>query len=94
VSCSGGPRLVARFSQIEGYRCFEAEAPYRSGDPVQMDHLSSPSPKMLRKPNFFIIGAPKCGTTSFWTWLSSHPNIFVTPEKEPHFSILMTPGVA
>jgi hypothetical protein len=40
---------------------------------------------MPRKPNFFIIGAPKCGTTSLWTWLVSHPNIFVPPEKEPHY---------
>jgi Sulfotransferase family len=38
-----------------------------------------------RKPNFFIIGAPKCGTTSLWSWLSGHPNIFMAPEKEPHF---------
>ena len=36
------------------------------------------------KPNFFIIGAPKCGTTSLAAWLSSHPNIFMSPIKEPH----------
>jgi len=39
----------------------------------------------LRKPNFFILGAPKCGTTSLAAWLSRHPNIFVSEEKEPHF---------
>jgi Sulfotransferase domain len=39
----------------------------------------------LRKPNFFIIGAPKCGTTSIAIWLSRHPNIFLSPLKEPHF---------
>lgn len=40
---------------------------------------------MIRKPNFFIIGAPKCGTTSLASWLSKHPNIYVSPIKEPHF---------
>jgi Sulfotransferase domain len=37
------------------------------------------------KPNFFILGAPKCGTTSLAQWLAGHPNIFVSREKEPHF---------
>ena len=39
----------------------------------------------MKKPNFFILGAPKCGTTSLATWLSEHPNIFISPVKEPHF---------
>jgi sulfotransferase family protein len=36
-------------------------------------------------PNFFILGAPKCGTTSLARWLGDHPNIFMAPQKEPHF---------
>ena len=39
----------------------------------------------LRKPNFFIIGAPKCGTTSLSVWLGEHRKIFISPIKEPHF---------
>lgn len=39
----------------------------------------------MTKPNFFIIGAPKCGTTSLFDWLSLHPEIFVSPNKEPNF---------
>jgi len=39
----------------------------------------------MKKPNFFIIGAPKCGTTSLAVWLSKHPNIYMSPLKEPHF---------
>jgi hypothetical protein len=38
-----------------------------------------------RKPNFFVLGAPKCGTTSLAQWLASHPSVFMSPEKEPHF---------
>ena len=38
----------------------------------------------MKKPNFFIIGAPKCGTTSMASWLSEHPSIYMSPVKEPH----------
>lgn len=39
----------------------------------------------MKRPNFFIIGAPKCGTTSLYTWLTEHPEVFLSPKKEPHF---------
>ena len=38
-----------------------------------------------RKPNFFIVGAPKCGTTSLAAWLDSHPEACISRPKEPHF---------
>jgi hypothetical protein len=37
------------------------------------------------KPNFFIVGAPKCGTTALYEYLRHHPNIFMSEVKEPHF---------
>jgi hypothetical protein len=37
------------------------------------------------KPNFFIVGAPKCGTTSLAAWIADHPDIYFSPTKEPHF---------
>jgi Sulfotransferase domain len=37
------------------------------------------------KPNFFILGAPKCGTTALYHYLRPHPNIFMPKLKEPHF---------
>lgn len=39
----------------------------------------------MRKPNFFIIGAPKCGTTSLAGWLAQHPNIYMPSVKELHY---------
>lgn len=36
-------------------------------------------------PNFFIVGAPKCGTTSMYRYLGQHPEIFMPVIKEPHF---------
>lgn len=35
-------------------------------------------------PDFFIVGAPKCGTTSLDTYLTEHPSIFMA-KKEQHF---------
>ena len=40
---------------------------------------------MTRIPNFFIIGAPKCGTTAMSEYLRNHPNIFISEPKEPHY---------
>ena len=37
------------------------------------------------KPDFFIVGAPKCGTTSLYYYLRQHPQIFMPDYKEPHF---------
>lgn len=39
----------------------------------------------MRKPNFFIIGAAKSGTTALHAYLGQHPEVFVTPHKEPPF---------
>ena len=39
----------------------------------------------MNGPNFFIIGAAKCGTTSLHYYLAQHPEIFLTKVKEPHF---------
>jgi hypothetical protein len=38
----------------------------------------------MSRPNFFIIGAPKCGTTSLAFWLSEHPSVYMSRKKEPH----------
>jgi Sulfotransferase domain len=37
------------------------------------------------QPNFFIVGAPKAGTTSLYEFLRSHPDVFMPDLKEPHF---------
>ena len=36
-------------------------------------------------PNFIIIGAAKAGTTSLYSYLKQHPQIYMSPEKEPRF---------
>jgi hypothetical protein len=39
----------------------------------------------FRKPNFFVVGAPKCGTTWLYKYLSQHPQVFMPAAKEPHY---------
>jgi len=36
-------------------------------------------------PNLFVIGAPKCGTTSLFHWLSEHPDICGSSDKETYY---------
>ena len=35
-----------------------------------------------RKPNLFIVGAPKSGTTALWSYLSTHPDIYSAGAKQ------------
>ncbi len=37
------------------------------------------------EPNFFIAGAPKAGTTSLYSYLDQHPQIYMSPIKEPSY---------
>lgn len=51
--------------------------------------LSAPSPRnpsaIKKLPDFFIIGAPKCGTTALAEYLSRHPDIFMAKKEMHHF---------
>ncbi len=38
-----------------------------------------------RRPNLFIIGAPKSGTTSLYEFLAGHPDVWMSPVKEPAY---------
>jgi len=40
---------------------------------------------MSPRPNTFIIGAPKSGTTSIARWLGEHPDVFMSTPKEPYY---------
>ena len=39
----------------------------------------------VKRPNTFIIGAPKSGTTALANYLSHHPNAFLCYPKEPSY---------
>lgn len=54
-----------------------APEPARLKQPTRAAQMSSP--------NFFILGVPKCGTSSLAWWLSQHPQVWFSRIKEPHF---------
>lgn len=39
----------------------------------------------MKKPNFFVIGAARSGTTSLYHYLKNHPDVFMSPIKETNF---------
>ncbi len=46
-------------------------------------------------PNFFIVGAAKAGTTSLYSYLRQHPEIFMPEDvKEPHYFAQVHPSRA
>lgn len=38
----------------------------------------------MQAPNLFLIGAPKCGTSALHKYLAMHPQVYMSPVKEPH----------
>jgi hypothetical protein len=43
-------------------------------------------------PNFLIIGAMKCGTTSLYHYLKQHPDVYMSRVKEARYARYLTPG--
>lgn len=39
----------------------------------------------MTMPNFLVIGTVKAGTTAFYSYLKQHPDIYMSPKKEPRF---------
>jgi hypothetical protein len=39
----------------------------------------------VKKPNLFIVGAAKAGTTALYSYLCKHPDMYFSPIKEPHY---------
>ncbi|MBE9059491.1 sulfotransferase domain-containing protein [cf. Phormidesmis sp. LEGE 11477] len=39
----------------------------------------------MMQPSFFLVGAPKCGTTALCKYLAQHPDVFVSRPKELNY---------
>lgn len=55
--------------------------------------MSLSDPTRRRAPDFFLVGAPKCATSSLHLLLIRHPDIFMCSPKEPHFFSTDMPGL-
>lgn len=97
-----GYRLLLGIHLQKGYRkglqMYENNSPHLSGTAVRAAREgqgSLPRNQSLIKPNLFIVGAPKCGTTSMNDYLAQHPEVFMPTSKEPHYfgsDLRYTPG--
>ena len=52
---------------------------------VDLQSLQKCVDALMPKPDFFIVGAPKCGTTALYTYLSRHPDVGMSRAKEPNY---------
>jgi hypothetical protein len=81
LNCTAPGRFVAIFTGVKTQS---------SSGPVPAKRAAAASagrgvlPKTGGRPDFFIVGAPKCGTTAMSDYLGAHPDIFMA-RKEMHF---------
>jgi hypothetical protein len=54
-------------------------------DVARMRGIRAQSGRLRVLPDFLVIGAEKCGTTSLYEALSSHPDVHPARRKEPHY---------
>ena len=76
---SGRRRAVPRRGDGRGVDTAATVPPWSARVPVLVSRAVS------RRPDFFILGAPKCGTTALSEYLRRHERIFVSTPKEPHY---------
>lgn len=77
--------LLSRQGQTQAaINCYQTscyqQATAKDFDLADLDHQSKQNP-----PDFIIVGAGKCGTTSLWEYLSCHPQVLVPHKKELNF---------
>lgn len=61
-----------------------ASSPFRS-EPVNTASTKATCSAEMTWPTFFVVGAHKAGTTSLYTHLRRHPQIFLPSVKEPRY---------
>jgi hypothetical protein len=71
---------------LAGIRLDHHEAPAKIAETGTGDRLTMPNVDNIGSnlPNFFIVGVMKGGTTSLAKYLAAHPDVFMSPVKEPH----------
>src|SRR3712207_1725922 len=76
--CSG--QFVLSYKRVGGQNGF-------SRGSMRTLKIGSEVPDRTVMPNCIIIGAPRSGTTSLYEYLNTHPDVYMSPVKEPDFFI-------
>lgn len=79
--------LLTRLNQLDAAKIYYQRAVYQQ---LLADYPRSWveqvwKPSGSGKPDFIIIGAPRCGTTSLYRYMTCHPQILAAAEKELRF---------
>jgi len=53
--------------------------------PTYQQLLDASTAAQIKRPNFFILGAGRCGSTTLYSMLRRHPQVFMPSTKEPSF---------
>lgn len=69
---------------IASYQTFSYQQILASQPELAKQHWN---PQKSRKPDFIICGLPKCGTTSIYGYLTSHPQVITAVKKIKIFSL-------
>jgi len=59
---------------------------------IGYNEKTAPTGPVAFPPSFFIVGAPRCGTTAVSKTLARNPKISFSKPKEPHFFLEPRPG--
>src|SRR5205085_4156494 len=66
-------------------RCYSRRPQKRLCENYQHEVRPVDNRPRMTLPNFLIIGAAKAGTTSLYHYLQQHPDVFMSPVKEPRY---------
>jgi hypothetical protein len=61
------------------------EVELRAAEEAVMEELRRARTTEARRPDFFIVGHAKCGTTALYNMLKAHPQVYMPSVKEPEF---------
>lgn len=79
--------VTGRYGQYSGSKKSIFKDLFSRNETVIVPHTHEPydTNNSAKKPNFFVVGAAKAGTSSIGDYLSRHPSVYISPIKEPHF---------
>ena len=84
-----GTQRAVRVGAIPRREALRVTAPGEIASLPMPTLTAGPIPALLmgmpHKPDFFVVGAAKCGTTSLYEYLRKHPQVFMPAHKEPHY---------
>ncbi len=76
-----GEALTRQGKIAEAISCYQTVSCQQSSPSI----ISKNTGKIVKSPNFIIIGSQRCGTTSLYTYLAQHPQILTPIKKEMDF---------